>query len=278
MSNKNTGKTYEENVRDIFQAIIDYDNPDWDYKKISVKHNVTLPGKSGTTHQIDVFWEFEIGGISYKTIVEVKDWKSPVKQEQIHSFYSVINDIEGCSKGIFVSKNGFQSGAITFAKTNGINLFQIDKNAPIKVWLDDITTNYTDVHFYIDEEWMNENDNRKEFLQHYYPDMDNDEIIVIHPLGQRLKLIDMIYEDAVPYYYSPAGERNKVSKILEGPWFFETKESVLPLVKILGYEFVCYNTEESYMIVLDNFCDYVIKDILGKAPTRYYKGVNYDQL
>ena len=83
MSNKNTGKTYEENVRDIFQAIIDYDNPDCDYKKISVEHNVTLPGKSGTTHQIDVFWEFNLAGVNYKTLVEVKDWKSPVEKEQI---------------------------------------------------------------------------------------------------------------------------------------------------------------------------------------------------
>ena len=170
MSNKNTGKTYEEHVRDIFQAIVDYD-PGFDYKKISVKHNVTLPGKSGTTHQIDVCWEFEIGGILYRTIVEVKDWKSKVKQEHIHSFYTVINDIAGCSNGIFVSKSGFQSGAITFAKANGISLLQIDKDTPYRIWIDDITTNYADAQFYIDEEWLKQDDFRKPFLEQYKPEI-----------------------------------------------------------------------------------------------------------
>jgi hypothetical protein len=40
---------------------------------IDVQHDVELQGKSAL-HQIDVYWEFEQGGIRYRTIVQCKDW------------------------------------------------------------------------------------------------------------------------------------------------------------------------------------------------------------
>lgn len=117
---KNTGKGFEVLTQEIFQAILDYDDPK--QKTIAVEQNKILKGKSGVTHQIDVYWAFERAGIKYQTLVEVKDWKSKVKQDQIQSFHSVLLDIPGQPTGIFVSKNGFQRGAELYARTNGISL------------------------------------------------------------------------------------------------------------------------------------------------------------
>jgi hypothetical protein len=55
---KNTGAAYEKLVQGIFQAI--------------VEQNKTLQGKI-STHQIDVYWKFQTGGIEYEVIVQAKD-------------------------------------------------------------------------------------------------------------------------------------------------------------------------------------------------------------
>ena len=122
----NTGKSFEILTQKVFQAILDYDDPM--LKTIAVEQNKIIQGITGTTHQIDVYWEFERAGIKYQTLVEVKDWKSKVKQDQIQSFHSVLRDIPGQPTGIFVSKNGFQRGAKQYAKTHGIELAIINQD------------------------------------------------------------------------------------------------------------------------------------------------------
>ena len=54
----NTGLPYELVVQSIFQEILDQDGA----CTIRVEHDVELQGRT-TTHQIDVLWRFEIGGI-----------------------------------------------------------------------------------------------------------------------------------------------------------------------------------------------------------------------
>lgn len=113
----NKGTEYEILVQDIFQTIVDYER--CGLKHIAVRHNETIRGISGATHQIDVLWDFELGGFPYQTLMEIKNWKSPVKKEQIMAFHGILRDIPGQPHGVFVSSSGFQSGAMTYAKTHG---------------------------------------------------------------------------------------------------------------------------------------------------------------
>lgn len=118
---KNTGLEYELLVRSIFQEIHSQDAA----KTIEVQHNVELIGKSGATHQIDIYWEFEIGEIKYLSIVQCKDWNSRVKQEQVFAFKTVLEDLPKQPRGIIISKKGFQKGAKRFAAHHGIELFEL---------------------------------------------------------------------------------------------------------------------------------------------------------
>jgi len=54
-------------------------------------------------------------------ICECKYWDTSVPQEKIHAFRTVVYDA-GASLGLFISKNGFQSGAIEAAKCSNIKL------------------------------------------------------------------------------------------------------------------------------------------------------------
>ena len=64
---KNTGIPYEKLVQGIFQAIHDQE----EVAPITVQQNKTLQGKI-STHQIDVYWKFQTGGIEHEVIVRPK--------------------------------------------------------------------------------------------------------------------------------------------------------------------------------------------------------------
>ena len=117
---KNTGKSYELLIGNIFKEI-------WDQnlaKTIEIKRNVILKGKVGN-HEVDIYWEFIIGGITYKTIIQAKDWSYPVKKGALMEFSKVLEDISGQPRGIFITKTGYQKGALNWANAHGILLYTL---------------------------------------------------------------------------------------------------------------------------------------------------------
>ena len=93
---KNTGKPYEKLTQKIFSQIVNQNS----VQNINVQHDVTLLGKT-TSHQIDVYWEFEVGGLQYQTVIQAKDWKNKVKKEQMLAFKGILDDLPSGTKGVF---------------------------------------------------------------------------------------------------------------------------------------------------------------------------------
>src|SRR5438034_898170 len=117
---QNDGTSLERLTREIFQEIVNQD----EVKNIAVKRDVRLKGIT-TSHQVDVYWEFELGSVRYKTVVEVKDRKSVVSQGHVIKFKGVLDDLPGQPRGVIVSASGFQRGAREFATANGILLYEL---------------------------------------------------------------------------------------------------------------------------------------------------------
>ena len=116
-------------------------------------------------HQIDVYWQFSYGTVTYRVAVECKDYKNPVTAEKIEAFRSTLLDI-GNIQGIFASRNGFQSGAQQVAKAYGIQLMQIreplasDWNGYIKdIYINYIFRSILNVHpiISVDLDWAEKN-------------------------------------------------------------------------------------------------------------------------
>jgi hypothetical protein len=118
----NSGVSYERLGQEIFREILGQS-----HVPIDVRHNVTLQGKT-TTHQIDLYWEFKIGGICYTTVVQAKDWATPVGQGELLKFRAVLDDLPGQPRGIVVTKNGYQRGAEEYAHAHGIVLYELAEN------------------------------------------------------------------------------------------------------------------------------------------------------
>ena len=269
MAKKNTGKTYEELVQEIYQAILDYENQDAGYKRIEVQHNVELQGKTGNMHQIDVYWSFTLGGIEYKTLVEVKDWKSPVKKEQLHSFKSVLDDIPGSPRGCFVSKSGFQKGAEIVARYHGIKLMKTEEEIPpLKVLISNITTYYDGVVLSVDESWVEQENLSNLDLDKLGKEFTQEEVVLLNPKKVKVRLYDLMCNDATPYYYSEDEVRHSVTTNLEGEWYWLTNDANVPKVKITSYMFECYNRSVSTGIEI-SVPHHLVLDILEEKKYLY---------
>ena len=99
-------------------------------RNVEVEHDVQLPGKSNTSHQIDVYWKFERGGIEYETIVQAKDWNKAVDQGELLKFNGVLSDLPRRMTGVFVSREGSQQGAKDYALANGILIYELREAEP----------------------------------------------------------------------------------------------------------------------------------------------------
>jgi hypothetical protein len=120
-----TGRSYEILVKEIFQTIHDQDQ----VANVEVEHNKTLQGIV-ETHQIDVYWKFEKGGITHEAVVQAKDWQSRVTKGELLHFKAVLDDLPNQPRGIFVTRSGYQQGAKNYANAHGIILYALDEPRP----------------------------------------------------------------------------------------------------------------------------------------------------
>lgn len=152
----NNSTEYELFTREIYQQLLDTDT----IKATNVQHNVKLEGKSGHKHQIDVYWEYEIDGVTHKVAIECKNYSKPIAIGKVRDFYGVLSDLNNVA-GIMVTKAGFQAGAKKFAKQYGISLKELRNPTRAECIIGDfITTTSANIRhtlFLVDEEWATNN-------------------------------------------------------------------------------------------------------------------------
>jgi hypothetical protein len=75
-------------------------------------------------HELDVFVIGKFCGLDIKWVVECKAWRSNVPKEKVAALITIVQDV-GADKGVLLSEKGFQSGAISMARTKNIVLTSI---------------------------------------------------------------------------------------------------------------------------------------------------------
>ncbi|MGN9167068.1 restriction endonuclease [Paenibacillus jamilae] len=116
---KNDGKTFEGLVQYVYQSLLYIEGKD-----IKVERDVKVRGKSGSTHQIDAYYEFTLAGVKHRVAIECKNHKRPITKGNVQEFYGKLSDLDNCV-GIMVSSSGFQEGAPLFAKQFNIELISL---------------------------------------------------------------------------------------------------------------------------------------------------------
>ncbi len=114
---KEKWRIFEEVIKKIYDiSLSDYE--------VKIDHDIKLKGKSGASHQIDVFVQISMPLITIKEIIDCKHWNSNVKKSEVTSLDSIRNEVNA-NKATIISRKGFQRGAIQYARFNGINLYKI---------------------------------------------------------------------------------------------------------------------------------------------------------
>ncbi|MFZ3119550.1 MAG: restriction endonuclease [Variovorax sp.] len=108
-------REFEDHVRQVYQTLLDLKG-----EKVLVARDVTIRGRNGLDHQIDVYYEFELAGIRHQVAIECKNMQRPLDKDRVMAFSSKVNDCPGV-RGIIVAAHGYQSGAKKFSEDNGIS-------------------------------------------------------------------------------------------------------------------------------------------------------------
>jgi hypothetical protein len=244
----NPNTEYEILAQEIYQSLHKSEG----INTIDVQHNIKVKGTSGCEHQIDVFWEFEMVGELHRVAIECKNYSNQVSIGKIRDFKAALDDI-GNTKGIFVSKVGYQRGAIEFAEHCGISLKEMrppteeDWKGRVKDIVFDIsmfTTNIKGASIKLDEEWIMQKtkyDSVEELPTRVFAN--TDELFLIDSKGKKInnmtELVDMIphnwqekfdaihsfdFEDA--YMLDDSNEKLKVNSVTFTYDFVSQTESV----------------------------------------------------
>jgi hypothetical protein len=113
------GTSYEQFVANLYRAIIMAGES---VNNIQVETNKIITDRNGCNREFDVYWEYELAGFIYKTVIECKDYNSTIDIIKIDALVGKIQDLPEINKAIFATKKGYQSGAQKKAEQNNIDL------------------------------------------------------------------------------------------------------------------------------------------------------------
>ena len=119
----NSGKDYEQFVAQLQQALINAEFVT-EQKNIEVQLNKKIMDSCGIAREFDIYWEYDLAGITYKTVIECKDYNSRIPLEKIDALIGKTRDIPDL-RAVFATKKGYQSGAKTKAEHNKIDLLVV---------------------------------------------------------------------------------------------------------------------------------------------------------
>ncbi len=124
MSNHSKGKDYEDFVESVYQAILLAEKREGKTATIQLERNRKIISKSGTPAEIDIYWEYEIAGVTHQVAIECKNYNKSVDIQDVRNFARKIEQMSGL-KGLMVSKLGFSGNAVKEASADHIDLLII---------------------------------------------------------------------------------------------------------------------------------------------------------
>jgi len=117
-----TAAEYELIVASFFaDKLKSFSSTDGSYVHPEVFHRKKYKGLSGHKHEIDLSFELDVAEVKVLIFVECKCYSRKVGVDELLEFVGRLRDT-GAHKGILVTTNGFQRGAIEVAKANNVAL------------------------------------------------------------------------------------------------------------------------------------------------------------
>jgi hypothetical protein len=117
-------KEYQEQVAEFFRSL-----------GLDAETDVTLQGVR-TKHDVDVLVKSHHVGFDITWVVECKNWATKISKLHVLALREIVNDL-GADRGILLSEQGFQSGAVEAATLTNVHvtsLVDINKTASDEIF------------------------------------------------------------------------------------------------------------------------------------------------
>lgn len=272
---KNTGYPYEKLTQQIFTEILNRD----EVSSIEIRHDVTLIGKT-TEHQIDVYWEFERGGINYITVVQAKDWTTrAVDQGELFKFKTVLDDLSNQPRGVFVTRTGYQQGALTFAAAHGILLYVLREPTPvdglqIKMNLSAYSSQIIDIRLIHDEGWRIEEALRLRLQEapRIMLAAQYGELVLYDESDNRSGTLKDVIDSYLPEGWQEMPPK-RITHKFERPTFIKTSVENFPNLKINAVEAIVSvnKIEAKWSFDVKELVGFILEDVISGKMRKFDK-------
>ena len=186
-----------------------------------------------------------------------------------------MGDIPGQPRGIFITKTGYQKGALDVAKANGILLYEFRKpnekdwDGKIKdiiIQMQLYMPSVSNVHLIIDTEWF---DNKCK--QENIPFSERPihfggrptEIFICNASGDKLKCLQDLFNDYISNEYQEE-EMISIKHSFSDDIFIETNSVQFPIVKVreISFDLQILYANETIQILGDDVVQFILKNVL----------------
>lgn len=273
---KNTGIPYEALTKWIIEQI----SLESGVHTTKLEHDVDLQGRDAI-HQIDVLWEFEVGGFKYTTIIQAKDWATQrVDQGKLLQFKCILADLPNQPRGLVVARKGFQSGAIEFAKRNGILIYELrepteaDWNGRMKTFnikANVYTPHFTNIKLIQDTDWNIQELKRSNLLPSEALKIGvSDDLTFYDENGEEITNALILFNSLVPEGFNELPP-TKIVYQFDRPTFVKTLNPQVR-AKIESIEVMISKTLEAieYLLEGEDFVGYVLKNVLNEDDVKTF--------
>jgi Zn-dependent peptidase ImmA (M78 family) len=258
-SSYNRGNVFENKTYELLKTILDNEEFYVSGKKSKIFRKKAYYSEKRKSEIIfDIAIETYLdnsNNYSLLTLIECKNYKSPVAINDLEEFDSKIRQIsEHNTKGILISNNSFQSGAYSFAFSNGIGLVRVNENDEFE-WLinrkvnSNLSINISDAVAFIE----NQKESRLNFLA-------LNGGFVLRTLAELLKQMQVIdfFEHKEKFINIPFVTKERIEEIISRLQAYDVYTNTM-----LDENKICKFLESKYSVIFDFKSD-LLEDVLGK--------------
>jgi len=223
---------YHEKILHNFITAIETENS---VKTIQFQQNATIQGRI-STHQVDAYWEFTDGDITYKTIIQVNGWDKVVSNAEMYRFVLLLRDIPGQVTGVLFTQPVYEKRIKDMAQDAGVVLYEIKIPSDSQsIWEPSVEN----VRINVDTDWVRNEKERLGLQNELIQVGGNPKYLYIY--DEAGNCIDSVQGVFDTYVKKNRGnyqlDKQEIIHTFAGEAFLQTDNELFPLVKLLNITF-----------------------------------------
>ena len=197
---------YATFVSSLYLAVKNAETITKNFRTIRFVKNKKLTNSYGVERELDIYWEYQLDDVTYKTAIECKNYATRLSIDRIDALVTKMRDIEVEIAPILATRTGYQSGAESAAKYHNIELLTA-REQDMSDWTDEYgqplirrikliihisqPATIEDYSLDLDGSWIKENTDIDTSRPPDLSGMNNDILIEDEGRGERYSLRDL---------------------------------------------------------------------------------------